>query len=475
MARHTTFRYCLDPTVEQRDVLARHAGASRFAFNQCLRMVKTALIGRKADAGVEVPWTGFDLINAFNSWKKAEDAGRVFIVNSQGTVDTVVTGLQWRREVCQQVFEEAAVDLGKGLKSWSDSRFRKRKGERVGFPRFKKKTGDIASFRLRNKHPKGKPAAIRVGDNDRPRSVTLPGIGSLGVHDDTRRVRRMLAKGRAKILFATISHHGGRWWISLNVEAADLHPDQHHPTRLDDAGGWVGVDRGLSAFLVAATDDGTEVARISDAPKALATGLKHQRRLAKSLSRKKKGSHHRKDAATRLGRHHHRVANARRHFLHQISGELVKTHDRLVIENLNVRGMLSNHRLARAISDAGWSEFARMLQYKQEWRGGQVVEADRWYPSTRLCPQCGVVNGAMTLADRVFTCGCGHTADRDANAAVNLARWSQAYHDPHRSPDPQAGGRATKVRRRDGAGQHPRVGETSPNDAGTDVHTAPAA
>jgi putative transposase len=137
--------------------------------------------------------------------------------------------------------------------------------------------------------------------------------------------------------------------------------------------------------------------------------------------------------------------------------------------------MLANHRLAKAISDAGWSEFARMLQYKQEWRGGQVVEADRWYPSTRLCPQCGVVNGAMTLADRVFTCGCGHTADRDANAAVNLARWSQAYHDPHRSPDPQAGGRATKVRRRDGAGQHPRVGETSPNDAGTDVHTAPAA
>src|SRR5271167_863606 len=234
MARHTTFRYCLDPTVEQRDVLARHAGASRFAFNQCLRMVKTALIGRKADAGVEVPWTGFDLINAFNSWKKTEDAGRVFIVNSQGTVDTVVTGLQWRREVCQQVFEEAAVDLGKGLKSWSDSRVGKRKGERVGFPRFKKKTGDIASFRLRNEHPKGKPAAIRVGDNDRPRSVTLPGIGLLGVHDDTRRLRRMLAKGRAKILFATISHHGGRWWISLNVEAADLHPDQHHPTRLDD-------------------------------------------------------------------------------------------------------------------------------------------------------------------------------------------------------------------------------------------------
>jgi putative transposase len=475
MSRHTTFQYCLDPTVEQYEVLARHAGASRFAFNQCLRIVKTALTGSKTDPDVEVPWTGFDLINAFNAWKKTEAAGRVYTVDADGHAEVLVTGLPWRREVCQQVFEEAAVDLGQGLKAWSDSRSGKRKGRRVGFPRFKKKTGGIPSFRLRNKHPTGKPPAIRVGDNNRPRSVTLPGIGVIGVHDDTRRLRRMLTKSRAKILFATISHHGGRWWISLNVQAADLHPDHQHPPRPADGGGWVGVDRGLSAFLVAATANGTEVARITDAPRALAAGMKHQRRLAKSLSRKKKGSHNRKAAATRLGRHHHRVANVRRHFLHQVSGELIKTHDRLVIENLNVQGMLRNHRLARAISDAGWSEFARMLAYKQAWRGGQLVEADRWYPSTRLCPQCGVVDNAMTLADRVFTCGCGHTADRDTNAAVNLARWNHARHDPHRSPDPQAAGRATNVRRRDGADHHPRVGETSPNDAGTVVHTAPAA
>ena len=256
-----------------------------------------------------------------------------------------------------------------------------------------------------------------------------------------------------------------------------MHPLQQHPAHTDDVGGWVGVDRGLSAFLVAAADDGTEVARVSDAPKALAAGLKRQRRLSKSLSRKKKGSHNRNEAAAWLARHHRRVANVRRHFLHQVSGELVKTHDRIVIENLNVAGMLANRRLARAISDAGWSEFARLLKYKQAWRGGQLVEADRWFPSTRLCPECGVVDNAMTLADRVFTCGCGYSADRDTNAAANLARWGHTHHDDdlHRSPDPQAGGRATNVRRRDGAGQHPRVGETSSDDAGTDVHTAPAA
>ena len=160
----------------------------------------------------------------------------------------------------------------------------------------------------------------------------------------------------------------------LNVEAAELHPTNHHPARDPaDSGGWVGADRGLSAFLVAATANGREVARITDAPKALAAGMSKQRRLAKSLSRKQKGSRNRRDAAAELARHHHHVANVRRHFLHQVSNELVKTHDRLVIENLNVAGMLANHRLARAISDAGWAEFARILAYKQAWRGGELV------------------------------------------------------------------------------------------------------
>jgi putative transposase len=391
MARHTTFRFCLDPTVEQHDVLSRHAGASRFAFNQCLRMVKTALTQRRTEAGAPVPWSGFDLINAFNAWKKTEAAGRVFAVGGDGGAALWVTGLSWRGEVCQQVFEEAAADLGKGLKAWSESRAGKRKGKRVGFPRFKRKTGATPSFRVRNKHPKNGTPVIRVGDNDRPRSVTVPGIGPIAVFDNTRRLRRMLATARAKILFATISHHGGHWWVSLNVEAADLHPAQQHtPRDTDDAGNWVGVDRGLSAFVVAAADDGTEIARITEAPKALAIGIARQRRLAKSLSRKKKGSTNRRDAARKLGRHHHYVANLRRHFLHQVSNLLVKTHDRLVIEDLNVSGMLANHRLARAISDAGWAEFARQLSYKQQWRHGQVTACDRWYPSSKLCPLTGL-------------------------------------------------------------------------------------
>jgi putative transposase len=225
--------------------------------------------------------------------------------------------------------------------------------------------------------------------------------------------------------------------VSLNVEGADLHPARQHPLReRADPGAWVGIDRGLSTFLVAATSDGAEVARVGHMPKALARGLKRQRQLAKSLSRKKKGSQNRTAAVAKLRRHHHRVVNSRRHFLHRVSNQLVKTHDQLVIEDLNVAGMLRNHRLAQAISDAGWAEFARILGYKQRWRRGVLALADRWYPSSKLRSACGTLNTDMTLADRRFSCTCEYGADRDLNAATNLARLAQIHHDHSSIPGP---------------------------------------
>jgi putative transposase len=474
MSRHTAFRYCLDPTVEQQTVLARHAGAARFAYNQCLAMVKTALTQRRTDPDHPVPWTRFDLINAFNTWKRSEAAGRLFAVDPAGVTTVEVTGLAWRDQVCQQVFEEAATDCGRGLAAWSDSRSGKRRGRTVGFPRFKKKTTSTASFRLRNKHAKTGRPAIRIGDNDLPRSVTLPGLGQLRVREDTRRLRRLLTAGRAKILSATVTQRAGRWWISISVEAAALHPAHHHPAHTPhDHDRWIGIDRGLSAFLVAATGDGREVARIDNPPKPLARGLARQRRLAKALSRKEKGSHNRREVAARLARHHYRVANVRRHFMHQITNQLVKTHDRLVVEDLHVAGMLRNRRLARAIADAGWADFGRLLDYKQQWRGGTVVTAERWFPSSKRCSVCGTLNPGLTLSDRVFTCTCGYRADRDLNAAVNLAAWpTLQQEDPPRSPDLRAGGRVTNARRREGTDQHLMgAGATSPDDAGTKAHT----
>jgi putative transposase len=473
MGRHSSFRFCLDPTVEQQALLSRHAGASRVAFNQCLHAVKSALTARKTEPTVSVPWSGFDLINYFNRWKKSEQAGRVFVVDTPGTATVSVTGLAWRDQVCQQVFEEAAVDCGRALGAWADSRRGTRKGRRIGFPRFKKKTTAHRSFRLRNKRSRGKHPSIRIGEDNHPRSVTLPGIGAVAVHDDTRRLRRMLATGRAKVLFATISQHGGRWWATLNVEATDLHPNRHHqPRQASDHGGWVGVDRGLSAFLVAASSDGTELARIDDPPKPLLAGIGKQRRLAKSVTRKVKGSNNRRRSAARLGRHHAHVANIRRHFLHQITTKLVKTHDRLVLEDLNTAGMLRNRHLARAISDAGWAEFARILTYKQAWRGGTVVLADRWYPSSQICSGCGARNTELELADRTFTCTCSHRLDRDHNAAINLAAWGEQHHAQAREPEARAP--VINVRRREGSDPHTHVGETNPDEAETNTHPAPA-
>ncbi len=440
MTRHTTFKFCLDPTVQQQDVLARHAGAARFAFNQCLGTVKMALTHRRCDPSVDVPWTPFDLINTFNKWKISADAGRTFVVDSSGVAEVQVTGLAWRREVYQQVFEEAATDCGRALAAWSDFRRGRSMGHRVGFPKFKKKTLGAPTFRLRNKHPTGGEPLIRVGASGHHRSVTLPGIGAIRVHDDTRRLRRMIAKGRARILFATVRQRAGRWWVLLNVEAADLHPGQRHPASIE-IDQWVGVDRGVSFFVVAATADGREVARIDDAPKPLTVRIRQVRHLNKSLSRKQRGSHHRRQAVVRLGRYHSRIANMRHHFLHQVSSQLVKTHDRLVIEDLNVTGMMANHSLARAISDTGWTEFARQLRYKAAWRGGQIAIADRWYPSSQICSKCRTRSRHTTLAlgERTFRCPCGYVADRDHNAAVNLALWAEQYRSEPRTPKLGAG------------------------------------
>jgi len=137
--RHTTFRFALAPTPAQAAMLARHAGASRFGYNQCLGLVTKALATRRMDPQVRVPWSGFDLIKAFNAWKKTEEAGRLFVVAPDGTIIKQVTGLGWRHAVSAQVFEEAAVDLGRALSAHTEAKAAVRKGRRVGFPRRKRK------------------------------------------------------------------------------------------------------------------------------------------------------------------------------------------------------------------------------------------------------------------------------------------------------------------------------------------------
>jgi putative transposase len=456
MGRQTSFRFTVADTAVVESVFARHAGAARFAYNQCLREVKERLDARRRDASVEVPWSGFSLVNHFNTWKRSEAAGRTWMVDAAGQVELVKVGLPWRGDVSGQVFEEAAIDLGRALTNYTTSKQGRRKGRRVGFPRFKRKGRAKESFRLRNRISRTGAASIRVGTAEDLRTVVLPTIGPVRVREDTRRLRRLLRPGpdsvpRARIWFATISRHRGRWLITLNVLAPDMHPGQRHPG--DGGGRFVGVDRGLAAYAVAASADGTEVARIPP-PRPLAQALPRLRRASRAVSRKRSGSANRVRAVRRLRRVHGRVADQRRWFTHQVSTGLVKTHDRLCVEDLAVANLTRNRYLARSIADAAWGQLGRQLAYKAGWYGTTLVVAPRLFASSKTCSRCGQRNDALSLADRVFGCraavgGCGLVIDRDRNAATNLAAWAETHHrdgggGDARVPDPQAVGRVSK-------------------------------
>jgi putative transposase len=471
MSRMTSFRFTVvdDPVLNA--VLARHAGAARFAYNQCLRAVKDALDAKRSDPAVRVPWSGFDLINHFNAWKRSEAAGRTWAVDSAGVATLVEVGLAWRGEISAQVFEEAAVDLGRGLDAFSRSKAGERRGRPSGFPAFKRKGRTRGSFRIRNKISGGRPT-VRVG-RGHPRSITLPVIGAVKVVEDTRRLRRLLRPSsdgtpRARVWFATVSRHRSWWVITLNVEAPDLHPARRHPQR-DGAErrGFVGIDRGLSAWLVAAGSDGSELLR-RQAPRALARALPKLRRISRKASRKQPHSLNRRKADGRLHRVHARIVDQRRYATHEVTTTLVKTHDRLCVEDLAIANLVRNRHLARPIADAAWGELFRQLSYKATWYGSQLTVAPRWFPSSKTCSNCGSVHRDLDLAQRVLRCdtidgGCGLILDRDVNAAVNLAAWAEAEHrSTALAPDLQAGGRVTNACGGTGAGHRTRGGATGP-------------
>ncbi|MFQ6226491.1 RNA-guided endonuclease InsQ/TnpB family protein [Nocardia sp. NPDC002869] len=198
-----------------------------------------------------------------------------------------------------------------------------------------------------------------------------------------------------------------RWFVSILCDDPAVEP-------LPATTAAVGIDAGLTHLLTLST--GEKI-----------TNPRHERRdrerLAKAnrgLSRKQKGSNNRAKARLKVARVHARIADRRRDHLHKITTRLVRENQTLVIEDLTVRNMLGNSSLARAISDASWSEFRTMLEYKACWYGREVIAVDRWFPSSKLCSDCGAVRDRLPLNVREWTCGCGVTHDRDVNAAKNI-------------------------------------------------------
>ena len=376
-------RFALDPNGQQRRALARHAGASRYAYNWGLERAKAALAARGAeDRTVAVP-SAMSQHQEWNRWKKGQD------------------GIPWWPEVSKCVAQEAFRDLARGLRAFWESRDGKRPGPRIRFPRFKQKGRSRDSFRLTG--------SIHLHAS----AVTLPRIGTVPLLEDATRWVERIGEDSVRITSATVSREADRWCVSLAVAVERAIPLSN------GAGDTIGVDLGVLAL--ATLSDGTVI----QGPKALRRGLRKLRRLSRAHARTHRGSRNRAKAARQLARHHATVAHLRRDHLHQLTTRLAKTHGRIVVEDLNVQGMLGRRTLARALADAGFGEFRRQLAYKCAWYGAELVVADRWFPSSKTCSGCGAVRAELQLAERLYRCQrCGLTLNRDLNAAINLAGWA---------------------------------------------------
>jgi putative transposase len=266
--------------------------------------------------------------------------------------------------------------------------------KRGKYPTFKKK-GRHDSFYIANDKFSVEGAKIRI-----------PHIGWVRMHEALR------FEGR--IQSAVVSRTAHRWFVAIAVEV----PDQLI-TRENQA--VVGVDLGIKALATLSTGE------FILAPKPLKASLEKLRRLSRLVARKKKGSANRAKAIRRLSRLHYRIACVRNDALHKLTTGLVARFGTVVIEDLNVKGMVKNHCLARAISDLGFGEFRRQLEYKAPSKGVRIVVADRWYPSSKTCADCGFVVDILPLSVREWACPeCGVVHDRDVNAAINLEKLGRA-------------------------------------------------
>ena len=294
----------------------------------------------------------------------------------------------WLRDVAKSVPRMALMQLEKAY----DNFFRRCKNgdAQKGFPRFKSRRRDsIKVFHLETD-------AVRVEG----KQVRLPRIGWVRMTKPLRFEGRLIGT-------VAISERAGKWYVSFNVET------EHDPT--DNQGGAVGIDLGIKTL--ATLSDGTAY----ENPKALRHYQKLLARAQRQLARRQKGSKRRERAKLRVQKLQKRVADIRANAIHQATTEIVQRYDSVAMEDLNVKGMVRNHCLAGAVSDASFGEFKRQMQYKLGWEGGKLVLVDRWFPSSKLCSECGCVNGGLTLADREWTCpDCGAVHDRDHNAAVNI-------------------------------------------------------
>jgi putative transposase len=385
------YRYKLDPTSEQANALRSHIGGTRFVYNALLALVKTNWNENreKKQAGVEITkddYLGTSHLDLQKLWYENRDELA-----------------PWWSENGSSIYNYACLNLSKAFTNH-------RKG-RAKFPTFKKRSqGGSVSFLT---------SAVRLTDSHH---VRITRIGGIKTYESLRKLHRHLERGTGRIVSSTVSLSNGKFFISFNVEVTRVIPVTRAPNRV------IGIDVGLTTLYTGATPDGEHVLHVENPRHYVAAEkrLAHAQRIASRRQGPKKGvapSNRWKKANGRVQKIHAATHNARTNLIHETTTMLVRNYDVIVIEDLNVAGMVKNHSLAKHISDAAWGEFTRQLEYKSKWYGSTLVKAGRFYPSSKICASCGTVKAKLSLATRTYACDvCGHTVDRDLNAAINLAR-----------------------------------------------------
>lgn len=354
-------KIALDPNNVQATYFARAAGTARFAYNWALAQWQRQYEAFKLDNSQPKP-SQMALRRELNSIKSEQ--------------------FPWMLEVTKNAPQMAIIQLGVAFQNFFAGRAK--------FPKFRKK-GVHDRFSLTNDQFSVDGSRIRI-----------PNLGWVCMRETLRFT--------GKIMSATVSRVADRWFVSITVDTPD---DSRLPQAKNQ--GAVGVDLGISALATLSTGEKIK------GPKAHKALLSRLQRLSRSLSRKVKGSENRKRAKGKLSRLHARISNIRQNALHQLTTALTSRFHTIGIEDLNVRGMIKNRHLSRSVSDMGFFELRRQLDYKAAQRGGMVVVADRWYPSSKTCSACGHKLEALPLSVRDWTCPeCGSIHDRDVNAAVNL-------------------------------------------------------
>ncbi|CKM73293.1 transposase [Mycobacterium tuberculosis] len=344
------FRFTLDPTAEQARALARHFGARRKAYNWTVATLKADIDAWQA-TGIQTAKPSLRVLR--KRWNTVKNDVCV----------NIETGVVWWPECSKEAYADGIDGAVDAYWNWQNSRSGKRDGKRMGFPRFKKKGRDPDRVTFTT-------GAMRV-EPDR-RHLTLPVIGTVRTHENTRRVERLIAKGRSRVLAITVRRNGTR--IDASVRVLVQRPQQ---PKVTDPGSRVGVDVGVRRLATVATADGAVLERVPN-PRPLDAALNELRHVCRARSRCTKGSRRYRERTTEISRLHRRVNDVRTHHLHCLTTHLAKTHGRIVVEGLDAAGMLRQQGLSgararrRGLSDAALGTPRRHLSYKTGWYGAQL-------------------------------------------------------------------------------------------------------